>query len=200
MRDIEAVVDALHLDRVDLYALSAGGPAAIAYVVRHPDRASRLVLASTLASTAGLRSEDKDRIRRMLPIYETDWETPAVTNVMVEWLFPKADDVSRRVLGEFLRRSGSGPAIAGFFRAQFEIDVSEQARQISISTLVIHARDDSVVPIGAGRALAALIPNVRFEIVEGGHVEGTGSTPEVRARILRFFDEELSAPVAAPRQ
>jgi len=197
VRDIEAVVSALHLDRVGLYALSAGGPAAIAYVARHPERVSRLVLAGTAASPGPLQSENRNRLARMLPIYETDWETPAVTNVMVEWLDPRVGDIDRRVLGEFLRRSGSGPAVAGFMRAQLEIDVSEQARKISVPTLVVHGRDDHAVPIEAGRALAALIPNVRFEIVEGGHPEGTGSTPEVRARIIKFFDEDSGVPVAA---
>lgn len=72
-----------------------------------------------------------------------------------------------------------------------------QARQIAVPTLVIHGRDDPAVPIEAGRNLAALIPNARFEIVEGEHVAGTGGTPEVRARILGFFDEEPSRPTAA---
>jgi pimeloyl-ACP methyl ester carboxylesterase len=188
VRDVEAVIDALHLDKVGIYAMSAGGPPAIAYVARHPERVNRLVLASTFASP--IRSEGVDRIMRALALFETDWQAPAVRNIMVEWLFPNPDDVGRRVLGEFLRRSGSGAAIAGFFRAFPEIDVSEQARQIALPTLVVHARGDQVVPIEAGRALAALIPNVRFEVVEGGHVEGTGGTPDGRARIIKFFDEQ----------
>jgi class 3 adenylate cyclase/pimeloyl-ACP methyl ester carboxylesterase len=194
VRDIEAVVDALRLDQVGIYAASAGGSAAIAYVVRHPERVNRLVLASAVASP--LRSEGIDRITRSLPLFETDWQVPAVTNIMVEWLVPDADDVRRRVFGEFMRRSASGPAVAAFFRSLHgDADVSEQARQISVPTLVVHARDDAPVPIEAGRALAALIPNARFEIVEGGHLEGTGGTPDVRARIIEFLDEEsLRAP------
>ena len=200
VRDIEAVVDALHLDRVGIYAMSAGGPAAIVYVAQHPERVSRLVLASTAASGRHLQSDNTNRLARMLPIYETDWETPAVTNVMVDWLDPSVGDVDRRVLGEFLRRSGSGRAVAGFLRAQLEMDVSEQARQIAVPTLVVHARDDHPIPIEAGRALAALIPNVRFEIVNGGHSEGTGNTPEVRARIIKFFDEDSAvAGSVAPK-
>jgi len=46
-RDIEAVVDALHLERISLYAASAGGPAAITYAVRHRDRVSCLILVAT---------------------------------------------------------------------------------------------------------------------------------------------------------
>lgn len=197
VRDLEAVIDAVHLDRVGVYALSAGGPTAIAYVARHPDRVTRLVLASTQVSFGWMRSDGRDRFARMLALFETDWETPSVTNMMVELINPKVGDVERRVVGEFLRRSGSGPAIAGFFRAYLEIDTSEQARHIAVPTLVIHARDDPAVPIEAGRNLAALIPNVRFEIVEGGHLEGTGGTPEVRARIMAFFDEEPSGSAAA---
>ncbi len=41
--------------------------------------------------------------------------------------------------------------------------------------------------------------HVRFEVVEGGHLEGTGGTPEVRARIIKFFDEDPGVPdVATP--
>jgi class 3 adenylate cyclase/pimeloyl-ACP methyl ester carboxylesterase len=197
VRDLEAVVDALHLDRFGIYAMSAGGPTAIAYVARHPERVNRLVLASTMASVVGRQNEGFNRILRALPLFETDWQVPAVTSIMVDFVAPTAPDVQRRVLGEFFRRSGSGAAIAGFFTALSQTDVSEEARQIAAPTLVVHGRDDQPVPIEAGRALAALIPNVGFEVVEGGHLEGTGGTPEIRERIIRFFDEDPSATVAA---
>jgi hypothetical protein len=77
VRDVEAVIDALHLERVGIYAMSAGGPAAIAYVAQHPERVSQLVLASTAASPGPLQNDNRNRLARMLPIYETDWETPS---------------------------------------------------------------------------------------------------------------------------
>lgn len=198
VRDIEAVVDALKLDRFGIFAVSAGGPAAIAYVARHPERVSRVVLASTQASFAWASSETLARFTRMLALFETDWETPTVTNIFVEILAPNADDLQRRILGEFLRRSGTGSSISGFFGAHLKIDASAEARAISVPTLVVHGRDDPAVEIEAGRTLAALVPNARFEVVEGGHREGTGNTPEVRALILAFFDEEPT-PTAAAR-
>ena len=42
--DLEAVVDAVGLDRFPLLGISQGGPVAIAYAVRHPERVSHLVL------------------------------------------------------------------------------------------------------------------------------------------------------------
>ena len=37
--------------------------------------------------------------------------------------------------------------------------------------------------------LAALIQGSRLEIMEGGHMASSGSSPEVRRRILDFFEE-----------
>ena len=195
VHDIESVVDALKLDRFGVYAVSAGGPAAIAYVVRHPDRVTRLVLASTQASFAWLSPERRERFEREIALFQTAWDTPSITNVFVEIVDPNANEFTRRVVGEFLRRSGSGAAIAGFFTAHLAIDETEDAKRISVPTLVIHGRDDQAVGIEAGRTLAALIPNARFEIVDGGHLEGTGATPETRAHILSFFDEGAESPL-----
>jgi len=189
LRDLEAVVDALGLERFSIYGVSAGGPTAIAYTARNPERVTRLVLASTHASFAWIDERTRLRFERMVDLFETDWEVPSVSNMMVELLAPEAGEVERRVIGEFLRRAGRGPEIAGFFREYVQIDVGEEARRISVPTLVVHGRDDSAIALEGGRKLASLIPNVRFEIVEGGHGPGTGATPEVRAQILAFLNE-----------
>ena len=47
VRDLETVVDALSLERFALLGLSQGGPVAISYAVRHPERVSHLILYGT---------------------------------------------------------------------------------------------------------------------------------------------------------
>ena len=47
--DLETVVDATGLDRFSLLGISQGGPVAIAYAVRHPQRVSHLVLLGSFA-------------------------------------------------------------------------------------------------------------------------------------------------------
>ena len=49
VRDLEAVVDTLGLDRFALMGSSKGGPTAMAYAARHPERVSHLVLYGTFA-------------------------------------------------------------------------------------------------------------------------------------------------------
>src|SRR5205823_1941006 len=47
--DLEAVVNAAGLDRIPLLGISQGGPVAIAYAVRHPERVTHLVLLGSFA-------------------------------------------------------------------------------------------------------------------------------------------------------
>lgn len=201
VNDIEAVVDALHLERFALYAMSAGGRAAIAYASRHPDKLVSLTLASSAADFSYADPQTMEAFRRMLDVCETSWDrSPAAIDLFIEMVFPDVHDaVVKEVLREFLRRAANGPDLAGFFRGFLAEDVSGLAEQIRVPTLVIHAQDDHTIPLEAGRRLASLVPNARYVIVPGGHGEGTGGTPETRKVILDFIDE-VARSDAAPAQ
>ena len=49
VRDLETIVDAAGLDRFPLLGISRGGPIAIAYAVKHPERVTQLVLYGAFA-------------------------------------------------------------------------------------------------------------------------------------------------------
>ncbi len=49
VRDLEAVVDAVGSEQVALYAISQGGPTAISYAVKHPERVSHLIFYGSFA-------------------------------------------------------------------------------------------------------------------------------------------------------
>ena len=59
--DLEAVVDALHLQRYALLGISQGAPIAIAHAVRHPERVSKLVLNGGFALGGNKRGSAKDQ-------------------------------------------------------------------------------------------------------------------------------------------
>ncbi len=49
-------------------------------------------------------------------------------------------------------------------------NLSEMARTITVPTLVVHGAGDLLVPPEAGRETAQLIPDAKFELIEGmGH-------------------------------
>ncbi len=198
VRDLEAVVDSLGLERFDLYALSAGGPTGIAYVDRHPERVSRLVLAATILGFASgpdaeLLDEERSRrdsIRSLFAFAGTSWDSPTARAAVAEWLAPDAGAVERRVLMHFFRVSGDGPAFASFIEGSAQIDTSEAAKRIRVPTLVVAGSDDQNVPVAASRALAAAIPGARFEILEGAnHLEASANDPRLMQLVSAFLAE-----------
>ena len=62
VRDLETVVDAAGLDRFPLLGISRGGPIAIAYAVKHPERVTHLVLYGAFA--AGMKHVGTPRSSR----------------------------------------------------------------------------------------------------------------------------------------
>ncbi len=192
VRDLEAVVDALGLRRFPIFAVSAGGPTAIAYAARHPERVSALILAATNAgrdlkmTTPEVRRAEAD----FFALIRSGWESPAVRGMLVELIWHDSDEVTKRVVNEFLRRSGSGLAVAGFFEQGALIDTRDLARRLEVPTLVIHGTRDTTVPIEGGRELASLIPGARFEILQGAnHIEDSGGDPRVYELIDAFLGE-----------
>ena len=190
VRDLEAVVDAIGAEKVSLLAVSAGGPTAIAYAVRAPERVSNLILLNTMLGTADMTAERREQWLGMTALFRTSWDSPVVRSMMVAFLAPEADEVTQRVVSEFLRISGDGPAVAGFLEELLEIDTRPLATQIEARTLVIHASGDAAVPVSAGRDLAATIPGARFEIIEGGHMpEAASEAGRVRELTAAFLAE-----------
>ena len=51
--DLETVVDAVGLERFALLGMAQGGPVAVAYAHRHPERVSRLILHGSYTASAG---------------------------------------------------------------------------------------------------------------------------------------------------
>ncbi len=72
-----------------------------------------------------------------------------------------------REFGE-LQRVSTSPENAVRFLDEFgNIDVRDELPKISVPAIILHARDDLVVPFEQGRELARLIPNSRFVPLEG---------------------------------
>jgi pimeloyl-ACP methyl ester carboxylesterase len=186
--DLKAVVDAAGLERFAILAVSSGGVIAIAFTAKYPNRVSRLVLGSAFASQSVFSEDDLEAARRFLDFFEVAWGQPPVREVFAALaLEPTGTAVERAVYGGLLGRCCDGPNVARYFREIGEIDVRKEARQISVPTLVLHARDDQAVPLGLGKELAAIIPDSRFTVVEGGHREGTASTADTRQLALDFL-------------
>lgn len=78
--------------------------------------------------------------------------------------------------------SASGNPRTGFGLASG--DRSWQLRRLAAPSLIIHGTADPLLPLAAGRETADLIPNARFEVIEGmGHQLPEALVPELGALI-----------------
>jgi class 3 adenylate cyclase len=97
-----------------------------------------------------------------------------------------------------LERMCASPGMArATLEAGFRIDVRPILATISAPTLVIHARDDTVVPVQFGRYLADHIPGARYLEVDGVDSFPFFTEPD---RILTGIEEFLTGSHAAPAQ
>jgi class 3 adenylate cyclase len=170
VRDLEAVIDALKLRRCALEAFSEGGPTAIAYAVRHPERVSRLILYGSYARVPLAETEEgREQIALLGKLISGGWgnDVPASRQFFTALFMPDADGDSIRYFNELQRVSTSARNAAAFWAEIARLDVRDLLPRVKAPTLVIHRRGDAIVSFEQGRELAALIPGARFLPLEG---------------------------------
>ena len=165
--DLEAVVDSLRLRRFPLIGMSQGGAVAIAYALRHPEKVSHLVLAGAYARGALQRDTgDSGRLEAetLLNLIRLGWgrDNAAFRQVFTNQFIPGGTQAQHQWWNELERLTASPENAARTLDAFHHVNVTDQARQLRVPTLVLHARGDAAVPFDEGRSLAALIPGARF--------------------------------------
>nr|MDJ0957963.1 alpha/beta fold hydrolase [Arenicellales bacterium] len=193
VRDLEAVVDAAELDRFALLGISQGCPVGIAYAVQHPERVSKLVLYGGYALGWAKRSQkDKDRGLATIELMKQGWgqDNPAFRQIFTSQMIPGATAEQMRWFNE-IQRITTTPEIAVRLRlAMGEIDVMSLLPQVSIPTLVLHAREDAVAPFEGGRKMAAMIPGAHFVPLESANhllIENEPAWPRFLTEVKNFL-------------
>jgi pimeloyl-ACP methyl ester carboxylesterase/tetratricopeptide (TPR) repeat protein len=171
VRDLEAVVDALELERFPLLGISQGGPIAIAYATRHPERVSRLILYGSYsrgASHRGLSDREREERDLMLGLIRIGWgkDHAAFRQVFTSLFIPDGSSEQVRWFNELQRVSATPENAARMYATFYTLDVRESAPGLHIPTLVLHGTGDMRVPFTEGRLLASLIPHARLVPIE----------------------------------
>jgi len=165
--DLEAVVDAAGLDRFPLLGISQGGPVAIAYAVRHPERVTHLVLLGSFAQGRRKSARTPDELalaEAHIEIVRLGWGRPDPTyrQIFVARFLPEATQEQWRSFDELQQRSTS-PDNAWRFVGEFaDIDVTNLASKLTVPTLIMCSRREPGNRFEQSRLLAALIPNSRL--------------------------------------
>lgn len=167
VKDLEAVVDAAGLERFALMGISQGGPVAIAFAAGHAKRVSQLVLYGTYArgwARRGATAEEIAEREAAITLSEHGWgrDVPAYREMFTRTFIPDANEEQRSWFNELQRITCSPTNAVRLQRAMGPIDVSHLLQQITVPTLVLHARGDMRCPFDEARRIASAIPGSRF--------------------------------------
>ena len=193
LADLEAVVDTVGPERFALLGISQGAGIAIAYAVRHPERVNHLILyGGYLRGSGRLDAQMREQGELMASAIRTGWgaRNPAFRRLFTTLFLPDGTSEQIAWFDELQRTSASPETAARIWAARMDVDVSDLAPLVTVPTLVLHAREDGLVPYKYGRELASVIPGARFVPLEGcNHIllEDEPAWPAFLAEVRAFL-------------
>jgi pimeloyl-ACP methyl ester carboxylesterase/DNA-binding CsgD family transcriptional regulator len=201
VRDLEAVVDAAGLEQFSILAACQGGPAAIAYAARNPERVRKLVLFGTYALGRKLRQQppiEVEKTRVVASLVPLGWEQEdnALLQIWAHAFQPGGTLAHWHAWCNMQRAATSAQTAVRLFEIGWHVDVREAARTIKCPVLVLHPARDGIVPIEEGRMLVRLIPGSRFvELDSDNHMllADEPAWPRVVSAVRSFLGEPAPA-------
>jgi pimeloyl-ACP methyl ester carboxylesterase len=188
-QDALGVLDALGIRQAHIVGASMGGMIAQRIALTAPERVLTL---TSLMSSSGARflPGPQPRVLQVLLSRPSDRSEAAVLNYYVRLFraigspgFPTEEAELRQRIRATLLRGGYRPAGGVRQLAAMTADTrrAQELARIRVPTLVVHGRDDPLLPVACGEDTARRIPGARFVAVPG---MGHDLPPGVVARIL----------------
>ncbi len=164
--DLETVVDTLGLERFPLLGISQGGPIAVTYAARHPERVSHLIIYGTCARATWAKATEEERrqLAALGQLIRLSWgsDQPGFRQVYDARFLPDGPLEIWRAFDELQRRTTSPQNAHRLWKAFGSLDVAEAAQTLNVPTLILHTRDDLVWPFAEAEELHALIAGSRL--------------------------------------
>lgn len=194
--DLEAVVEATEIERFPLFGVSQGAAISIGYAVRHPERVSCLVIYGgfSVGWRARNNPEEIERREAMITLMRQGWglDNPAFRQVFTSLFIPDGTAEQMKWFNDLQRFTTSSEQAVRHSVATASFDITDLLPHVTVPVLVLHCRDDAVIPFSAGQLLAQSIPGARFKALEGrNHLiqEYEPAWPKFLAEVREFLEE-----------
>jgi len=189
VRDLEAVVEGAGLARFAMVGYYGSVPITVTYAAIHPEKISSLVLAD-----GWVKSSDWAQSPAWLAVEALrsgDWTVFTETYARLRLGFENQELAAR--YAAYVRECVEPEVWSSAYSSQGypAWDVSALLPRVSAHTLVVHNRNDRLLPVQSGQRLAARIPNARFQVVDD---MGYEQLPGIISGFLSEGQEEEATP------
>ena len=174
--DLETVIDAARPDGpVTLLGISQGSAACIGYALKHPDRVARLIIYGGYARGAYRRGtpESQAAYRATAELVRVTWgsDNPTYRQLFTSRFVPDASAEQLQWFNDLCLKTTKGEIASRLLHIRGEVDFEALLDKVQVPTLVLHARNDKVIPVEEGRLLASSIPGAEFvELDSRNHI------------------------------
>jgi pimeloyl-ACP methyl ester carboxylesterase len=187
--DVAAMLDDLGLDRVVLGGLSMGGYVAMAFLRRHPDRVSALVLADTKA-TADPTAVRDNRERIALEVTGAAGTQILADEVLPSLIGPTTVEERPLVLGRVrgLVQAAPTTAVAWAERAMAaRPDSLDVLAATNVPALVIVGEEDKLSTVDDAEAMVEALADARLVVIpRAGHLTAVEEPDAFTAAVETF--------------
>ena len=182
-------LDALGIERASLVGNSFGGGLGIRLAVEHPGRLDRLVLMGSMGVSFPI-TEGLDQVWGYQPSFEN------MRKVLDYFAYSR--ELVNDELAEVRYHAALAPGVQEAFSAMFPAPrqrwveamstPEDQIRAIQQETLIIHGRDDQVIPLSNAYRLLGLIERAELHVFgRCGHWSQIEWAAEFNALLIRFL-------------
>jgi 3-oxoadipate enol-lactonase len=191
--DVADVIGRMGTDRAHVVGQSFGGLVAQHLAIRHPALVMRLVLSGTSCTTS---ETERAVLLDRASVAEAEGMEPVARAAIGRWFTDAGMDLP--VVGMAYRRLlANDPASwAKTFRAIAEHNVLDRLRDVHARTLVVTGDADVATPPRFAEEMAAALPDCELRILDRVPHMGYLEQPELFARTIVDFLDDVRPPPA----
>jgi pimeloyl-ACP methyl ester carboxylesterase len=193
---LEGVLDALNIDKFIICGNSQGAWVAAKYAILHPDRVQKMMIigSATIAAAMGIPEEFTPAFKALANYDYTRDGMKKMLEALVH-NHAKIDDKLIEGRYESSVRPGAKEALAAFqighrylqsdiMRWNFDMRTSLPELTKHIKTVSVWGKEDQMAPVKVGQQLEKLLPDVKWEYVEGAGHQVQTDHPERLAKFI----------------
>lgn len=176
------LMDGARVAHADFVGLSVGGWVSLILALEHPEKVDRLVLVESAGLTteipelARLTLTDREKARRFFSLLF--YSPPPLPGFVLDQMIRSSTRIKTQYEAVFM----------GLIENSKQRLLDDRVAEIRKPTLVIHGRQDRVIPVAVGERLHQLIPQSQIVILEeSGHAPVWDQPAKLQSAILDFL-------------